>query len=109
MRYYHHKRARAVYAVNEPVVNERDGHWNISADVEITRADNYLTKNRWKYDTGACPRESYYQKNYSKESALGYFFSTNINGFGESVSKEEYEKFRDEYAAEAGANEAPEK
>lgn len=109
MRYFHNKEARAVYAVDEPVVYERDGHWNISTDVEITRADNYLTKDRWKYDTGACPRESYYQKNYSKESALGYFFSNNIKGFGELVSKEEYEKFRDEYGAEARTNEVAEK
>ena len=109
MPYFHDPSIPQVAHVPDKLeVYERDQHWNIRVEVEITRADNWLTdEHRWAKPTTAIPRDSYYKPNYSLEDAKGYFHTNNLSGFGSEISEKEYRELKAEYERRARSNKAP--
>ena len=98
-------------AMTSPVIREqterRTGRrtgWHVSAEIEITRADNVLLKpqNRWKYSTLDCPDQDF-DAHYSRDGVARYFDLHHAPRF-RKIGAEEYQRLRNEYDAEARNN-----
>jgi hypothetical protein len=120
MHYYHDEARRTVYAVQDPpsvhtnmeTKTKRRKYpkrlgCTVSARIVITRADNYLTpQGRWAHPLQGYPQQTYDSRD-SDVQAAQMFRSLHLVGFGQEISKEEYDVLHEKYKAEAEANKPP--
>jgi len=111
MRYFHDTNGKTVFAMSGPSVTEetdrRTGRrtgWHVSAEIEITRADNVLLKphNRWRFSTLQCP-DQHLDAHYERVDVERYFDLHHKPRFRQ-VDQDEYERLRAEYDKEARRN-----
>lgn len=108
-----------MYAVSDPSVStqyetetKRRKHpkalWHhVSQEIDITRADNWMEPNgQWHFPVMDPRHQRFDAHRDTAASALG-LFKTFAGHTGKEIGKEEYERLRSEYDAEAQANVPP--
>ena len=106
---FHDPQNKIVYKVDEPSITEnkdRKGNrsgWFIHTQVHITRADNVLTNNLWKYKTSDT-RFEHFNRKYSREDVIMYFMGRVYPQNCLEISSEEYEILQGQYETAAKKN-----
>lgn len=121
MPYYHNPTKKMVsYVPDKPMVDEimtkpnkrnkipTRKDWFVRAEIEITRADNFLKPGtcQWYYPTSEYPKENYPPTD-SKEQVVSWFKMNHLPKMGNVISEEEYHKLKRVYEAEARKNTPP--
>lgn len=110
-KYFHDPKNRKVYSVPlEPHVQETTNPrgrrvigWNVSALVDVSRADNFLENGRWKFTRTEHWQQSFENigNRYTTDIVIQYFFNNHLAGC-EEITQEEYESLKVEYQPDAG-------
>jgi hypothetical protein len=109
-KYYHNSETQTVYRVpTQPnVTEERDSKtrkligWTISMSIVLTRADNTLINNHWKYSCGEHP-EQFFPARYNLDSAISYFYDRHTPR-GDEIDQVKYQALTAEYETKARNN-----
>ncbi len=75
--------------------------WTVSMEVRVTRADNVLTQNRWKYPTSEYPRQPF-DPRYSRDEVISYFYMHHVPD-GDDITEAEYLALSARYDTNAGS------
>lgn len=109
-KYFHDAVARTVYRVDDDpnILENRDrrgrrSSWYISTKVDITRADNVLIRNQWRYPIFKIPNEHFHRK-YSRDEVISYFMGRVYPHNCAEITSEEYEALKTKYDTEARGN-----
>ena len=113
MRYYHDiPNQTVISAPDTPTVSERKkrGEFEgstVSAQLNITRADNYIdpATHQWKFRVMEYRRDRYETRD-SREEAIGHFMNSNYPAFPE-ISADEYQRLQAQYEQIANNNRPP--
>jgi len=109
-KYFHDTEKQTVYRMLTQAIiieqrdtrNKKNSGWSLRMQIELTRADNSLVNNHWKYPCGEFPQQ-YFDARYSKESALAYFYERYTPRCQE-IDCATYRTLMIEYEAKARAN-----
>ncbi len=106
-KYFHDAIAKTVYRVDDDpnILENKDGlgrgrPWYISTKVDITRADNVLIKNQWRYETSKIHAE-HFDRKYSRDEVISYFMSRIYPHNCTEITSEEYDALKTKYDTEA--------
>jgi hypothetical protein len=113
MPYYHDEAHRTVYAVpDKPMTSPRKQGkkhvgWTVWAEIEVTRADNYLKEDRqWATPTSLHPRQEYDHRD-DEAAAVRFFRAAYMGVPGSKITGEEYDRLKAEYESIARSNKPP--
>jgi len=111
--YFHDEENRKVYRVPiEPNVREERNHtqrqiigWNVSALINVTRANNRLENGKWKFSQIEHWEQSFENIGirYTKKMVIEHFFNNHLAGC-EPVTEDEYRSLKAAYEADARGN-----
>lgn len=108
-RYIHDASKQTVYRlpISPSIIRRTDKRgchidWFISMNIEITRADNKLTRNQWQHRV-LDPVSQSLRPEYSEEQAISYF-KMHHTPDGEEISEEEYTQLQAQYEQAARSN-----
>lgn len=82
--------------------------WNVSMEISITRADNVLSGNQWKYPIADCPQQ-YFENignRYNNREIVVLHFHRNHDPKGTEIDKDTYLKLKTEYENQARTRKA---
>lgn len=107
--YIHDAESRTVYRLpRTPTVTERNKRnrlvgWHISIGIEVTRADNILMGNTWKYPVRYYREQVFLAATDTRQSAINYFL-TNHTPRGLVIDQMTYEGLLQQYSISSRGN-----
>mgnify|MGYP006286741161 CR=1 FL=1 len=110
-RYFHNSETQTVYRIpmHPNVDEERDKKtkriicWLVKMEISLTRADNVLVNNHWKYPWNEYPQQKFEALRYTKELAISYSYERHTPKC-EEINQETYQSLAIEYKNRNGAN-----
>jgi hypothetical protein len=101
-KYRHSKDSKTVYRYpKELIITEQRNKqgkrigWEVGMQIDITRADNILNRNQWKYPTSDYPTQQF-DAHYQRPQVISYFLMRHEPS-GDDITQPEYDLLRKKY------------
>jgi hypothetical protein len=102
-KYFHDEKKQTVYRMPmTPDVFDSTGEWSIHLQIDISRADNVMVGNHWKYPWGE-PHQQTLSSKYTKEQAISFFYDR-ATPKCEEIDEESYKKLSAKYSSISESN-----